>query len=103
MGQGRSQTQGLNHQSRQKPILERTHTFGICVPKTIQEALDIDKDNGNTLWADTIQKEMKNVMPAFKFLENNEAIPVGYKWIPCHKVLDVKMDFTRKACFVAVS
>ena len=44
---------------------------------------------------------MKNVMPAFKFLEPNETAPIGYKWIPCHMIFDVKMDFTRKARFVA--
>jgi hypothetical protein len=29
------------------------------VPKTVNEALELDKKNGNTLWADTIAKEMK--------------------------------------------
>ncbi len=27
--------------------------------------------------------------------------PVGSKWIPCHVIFDIKMDFTRKARFVA--
>jgi hypothetical protein len=38
---------------------------------------------------------------AFKFLEEDENVPVGYKWIRCHMIFDVKMDFTRKARFVA--
>ena len=80
---------------------KRTHKFGIRVPKSIQEALDIDRETGTTHWHDAIQKEMKNVMPAFKFLEPEESVPVGYKWIPCHMIFDVKMDFTRKARFVA--
>ena len=44
---------------------------------------------------------MKNVQPAFKILDDGGKAPIGYKWIPCHMVFDVKMDFTQKACFVA--
>jgi len=44
---------------------------------------------------------MKNLMPAFKILEEDAYAPIGYKWIPCHMILDVKMDFTCKARFVA--
>ena len=44
---------------------------------------------------------MKNVKVALKFLEPNERFPIGYKWIGCHLVFDVKMDFTRKARYVA--
>ena len=36
------------------------------IPKTVQEALNLDKENGNTLWYDVIVKEMKNVRVAFK-------------------------------------
>jgi hypothetical protein len=39
--------------------LKQTHKFGIEVPKTVKEALDLDHKNGNTLWADAIAKEMK--------------------------------------------
>jgi len=41
------------------------------------------------------------VRPAFNILEDGEAIPIGSQWIPCHMVFDVKVDFTRKARFVA--
>ena len=40
-------------------------------------------------------------MPAFKILEEDAYAPIGYKWIPCHMIFDVKMDFTCKARFVA--
>ena len=36
------------------------------MPKTVQEALNLDKENGNTLWYDANAKEMKNVRVAFK-------------------------------------
>ncbi len=41
--------------------LKSTHKFGIECPKTVEDALELDKCNGNTMWADAIAKEMKNV------------------------------------------
>jgi Reverse transcriptase (RNA-dependent DNA polymerase) len=79
----------------------RTHKFGIEVPKTVLEALQMDKANGNHLWRDAIQKEMTNVQPAFQILDDGDIVPVGYQFIKCHMIFDVKMDFTRKARFVA--
>jgi hypothetical protein len=79
----------------------RTHKFGIQLPNTIEEALAIDRETNTTFWFDVIQKEMKNVRVAFKFLDIGERVPIGYKWIKCHLIFDVKMDFTRKARFVA--
>ena len=39
----------------------RTHKCGIRIPKTVKEAIEIDAENGNTLWWDALMKEMKNV------------------------------------------
>eukprot|EP00978_Attheya_sp_CCMP212_P044366 scaffold308232_cov43-Attheya_sp.AAC.1 len=43
---------------------------------------------------------MKNVMPAFKFLEGDMRAPVAHKKIQCHMIFDIKMDFTQGARFV---
>ena len=81
--------------------------LGIKVPKTLAQAYALDQQNGNTLWQDAIAKEMRHVLPAFKdancTLEEVKAHLklVGYQRIRCHLVFDVKMDFTRKARFVA--
>lgn len=80
---------------------QRSHKFGIYVPRSVQEALNIDKETGTTYWRDAIQKEMTNNRVAFQFLGDHETVPIGYKWIRCHMIFDVKMDFTRKARFVA--
>jgi hypothetical protein len=80
---------------------KKMHKFGIQIPKTIQEALHIDQETGTDFWCLAIKKEMKNVMPAFKILDEDANAPIGYKWIPCHMIFDVKMDFTCKARFVA--
>jgi hypothetical protein len=44
---------------------------------------------------------MKHVLIAFDVLEDGAAEPRMSKRIPCHMIFDVKMDFTRKARFVA--
>lgn len=35
-----------------------THKFGIRIPKTLAEALQLDAENGNHLWEEAIKKEM---------------------------------------------
>jgi hypothetical protein len=82
--------------------LKRTHKFGIEVPKTAKEALDLDRKNANTLWADAIAKEMKEVCIAFNILPDGHSSRIGYQKIPCHIVFDVKMeDFRQSARLVA--
>lgn len=75
--------------------------FGVVVPKTAEEALELDRVNGNHLWAEAIAKEKTNCKIAFKFLGRDAPPPVGYKRITCHMVFDVKFDLTRKARYVA--
>ena len=93
---------------RAKIIKQVTHRlakkqvkFGVKVPGSVDEALSMDKENGNTLWADAINKELKNVLIAFKLLEEGEHLPIGSKLIPYHIIFDVKLDLTRKARLVA--
>jgi hypothetical protein len=78
----------------------RTSKYGIKLPKTVEEAYDIDKQTGTDFWRKAIEKEMKNVFPAFEFVDD-EKIPVGYQKITCHMMYDIKMDLTRKARLVA--
>jgi hypothetical protein len=83
---------------------QRTHKFGIHIPKTVAQAQQIDKENGDTLWWDANLMEMRNVRPAFEKWEKNESnLPVGYQKIKCHFIFDIKMDenFRRKARLVA--
>jgi hypothetical protein len=88
-----------------------THKFGIRLPKTVEEAIQIDRETNTTYWTDAIKKEMERVGIAFEFIENwtpeqvRQGLArgdfVGYQEIDCHMVFDVKMDLTRKARFVA--
>jgi len=81
--------------------LKRTHKYGIQLPKSVEEAYEIDRQTGTDLWHQAILKEMKNNTIAFRFLEEGEQTPVGSQWIPFHMIFNVKCDFTRKARFVA--
>ncbi len=87
---------------RSAHFLKWTHKFGIEIPRTVKEALELDRHNGNTLWADAIAKEMAKVRKALDILPNGKTAPVGYQKIPCHMVFDIEMeDFKRKARLVA--
>ena len=71
---------------------QRTHKFGIRIPKSVEQAIAIDKQNGNSLWWDAICTEMKNVRPAFEMWEQDEKeLPPGYQRIKCHFIFDIKM------------
>ena len=84
---------------RNTRYLKRTHKFGIEVPKTVAEAHDLDRKNGNTLWMDAIAKEMREVRKAFEIIPDDQTAPIGYQKIPCQwfltlrwKTLSVKRD-----------
>jgi hypothetical protein len=80
----------------------RMHKFGFEIPKTVERALQIDRELGNTLWRDAIAKEMSAVRVAFKILNDGQEPPVGYQFMKCHMVFDIKLDgFKRKARIVA--
>ena len=74
--------------------------FGIILPNNIDQALELDKINGN-LWKDAIEKEFSKVKVAFMLLDPNKALPVGSKLIKYHMVLDVKFNLTPKERLVA--
>ena len=46
------------------------------------------------------KKEMRNVSITFEIMEDDKVLLNGYKPASCHIIVDVKMDFTRKARYV---
>jgi hypothetical protein len=36
--------------------LRKTHNYGIEIPKTVAQAIQLDINNGNTFWKDAIEK-----------------------------------------------
>ena len=49
----------------------KTHKFGIELPKTVEEALRIDERTGTDFWRPAIRLEMKNILPAFEFIDGD--------------------------------
>ena len=78
-----------------------TQKYGIALPKTVEEALAIDRATGTDFWAKAIAKEMRAVAKAFQILDPDAPNPAGYTKIGVHMVFDIKPDFTRKARLVA--
>ncbi len=85
-------------------IRRTTHKYGIEMPApgkdVVQNAIDLDRQNGNTLWMDLLAKEMRNLMIAFEILEPGQKAPPGWYKVTGHIIFDVKMDFTMKARWV---
>ena len=71
---------------------KRTHKFGFRIPKTIKEALEIDKENGNDRWERSIKKEMDKVRIAFDIKNADAKPPVGYSYVGVHMIFDIKME-----------
>jgi hypothetical protein len=61
--------------------MKKAHKYGIRLPKTVDEAYQIDIETQTNYWHLAIMKEMKNNATAFQFLEEDGCIPVGSKWI----------------------
>ena len=81
----------------------RTHKYGVRIPRSINEAIEIDKEIGNTMWMDVVRLEMKNVRVAFEEYDGDPNALVGYTQITGHIVFDVKLgeNFRRKARYCA--
>ena len=77
-----------------------SHKYGVELPKSVKEALEIDARNGNDLWRDAIKKEMTNLKVAFDILDDDRPMTPGYKRASGHMIFDVRMTLERKARWV---
>ena len=79
------------------------YKFGVQVPRGTRQALDLDKANGNTLWKESMEKEVKGLLDfeTFQILEEGSRPPEGHSFIPLHAVYDCKVDGRRKCRIVA--
>jgi hypothetical protein len=80
-----------------------SHKYGLELPKSVSHALEIDKRTGTNFWRIAIEKEIRNVFPAFDFLNDDDGskVPPGFTFVDTYFVFDIKMDLTRKARLVA--
>jgi hypothetical protein len=77
--------------------------FGVEVPRNPKHALEIDQANGNTAWRDSMTTEVNQLLDyeTFRVVPDGLPMPKGYKRIPYHCVLDVKVDLRLKSRIVA--
>ena len=75
--------------------------FGVVIPTTVKEALELDKKNGNSYWSNAIKKEYNDEKVAFQLLEEGESVPPTFQEINCHLIFEVKFDLQCKARYVA--
>jgi hypothetical protein len=63
--------------------------FGFGIPKTVQDAFQLDDQNKIDIWENAIKKEMGKVRVAFDVKALGEKAPVGFTHhIDCHLVFD---------------
>ena len=69
------------------------YKFGIQVPQGIRAAMELDRINGDGLWKEAINEELKQIndYKTFRQLNQNESL-LDFKRIPYHIVFDVKFD-----------
>ena len=67
------------------------HKYGILIPRTVQEAYQLDRENENDFWRKAIYREMENLKVAFDILPRGQDPPPGYKKASGHLVFDVRM------------
>jgi len=66
-------------------------------PKSFKGALAIDERTGTEFWSKAFEKEMRNVVPAFKLLDEKDKvrIPPEYEFCNVQLIWDIKLDLTR--------
>ena len=81
------------------------YMYGYQVPKDYEEAMLLDKQNGNTRWADCTNLEMQQLQDYQVFIDkgmfSDTSIPMGFKKIRVHLIYAVKHDGRHKARLVA--
>jgi hypothetical protein len=73
------------------------------VPRTHNQAVEINQSNGNRLWQELEATEMKQLTKYKTFIDMGKGsiAPFGYKKIRCHMVYDVKHNGRHKSRLVA--
>ena len=77
--------------------------YGVQVPRTVEQALALDKANGNNLWKEAIDKEMTALrdLKCFEFRDKGDIPGDEYQKTRLMMIFDVKNDLRRKARLVA--
>ena len=80
---------------------KKLHKYGIQIPTTVAEIHKLDLANSTSYWTDAIKNQMANIRVAFDILDDNGKVEPGRTYLECYILFEVKMDFRRKARYVA--
>ena len=75
------------------------YQFGVCLPRNVKEAYQLDQHNGNTKWGDAIAKEvslLKNDFTCFRPAKENE-ITEEFDKVPVIWAFAIKFDGRHRA------
>ena len=77
--------------------------FGVRIPRNYAEAMDFDRNNGNTKWAGAEKLELNNLYgyESFECLGSNAPTPLGHTNIRCNIIYYAKKYGSYKARFVS--
>ena len=94
-------TRIMNTQRREQHANRNTKKFkfGVEVPRSVKDALRLDRENRNNKWHDAIKKELEQLMEfnTFNVLGPGEKPPDDYTYVPLLMTFDVKFDGRYKA------
>jgi hypothetical protein len=79
----------------------KRYKYGFQVPRNYEDAVRIDRFNGNTKWQEAVKVELDSVNSYNVFIDKGSEIPPDYRKIRVHLVFDVKHDGRHKARLVA--
>ena len=93
----------INAVKRRKDPNQVKYKFGVRVPRTFSEAMALDKENGTTVWADAVHRELDQL---FSYKSFRDIGPGGFpgpefKKIKIRFVFDVKADGRQNGRLVA--
>jgi len=97
---------GVERNDRRRAMATKTvgspkYKFGIEIPTSPTHAYKLDRVNGDTLWRDATDTEIKQINDYTTFREPPDKFDwTGYKRVPYHFVYDCKFDLRRKARLV---
>ena len=79
------------------------YKFGVRLPRTYAEAVQLDNENGNSFWQDGVRIELDQIFSYHTFRDLGIGVLPGpeYKRIKVRLVFDVKADGKRKGRLVA--
>jgi len=60
------------------------YKFGVRIPRTFKEALELHAQNGNTLWKESMDTKIHQLLDfeTFRILKRNQKAPEGYTQVP---------------------